>query len=278
MFQTRKEHMSVERNPTAFGDLRGWIAALAAQGELQEIDAEVDWNIELGTIMRLAQGPGDRQGAAVQQHQGLQQAGEPLPPHLRLRAQQLPAHRDDAGPAARHASARAGQDRPHRPHRQHSAEDRGHRAREGEHHHGSRCRSLRISLAALEPARRRTLSPDLWRLRHQGSRNRDHECRHLSRHGRRPRSDSDPDVACAAYRPPFHRLAERRPGRDADRSRDRLGAVARLHRRLAGAQGHVRVRRDGRHPRRAGRAGEMRDRRPLRAGNGRDRDRRVSRA
>src|SRR4051795_4131028 len=58
MFQTRKEHMSVERNPTAFGDLRGWIDALAAHGELQEIDAEVDWNIELGTIMRLAQGPG----------------------------------------------------------------------------------------------------------------------------------------------------------------------------------------------------------------------------
>src|SRR3954447_18558627 len=58
MFQTRKEHMSVERNPTAFGDLRGWIDALRAQGELQEINAEVDWNIELGTIMRLAQGPG----------------------------------------------------------------------------------------------------------------------------------------------------------------------------------------------------------------------------
>src|SRR6476619_8471501 len=59
MFQTRKEHMSVERNPTAFGDLRGWIDALAAHGELQEVDAEVDWNIELGTIMRLAQGPGN---------------------------------------------------------------------------------------------------------------------------------------------------------------------------------------------------------------------------
>ena len=42
MFQTRKEHMSVQHNPTAFGDLRGWIEALAAHGELQEIDAEVD--------------------------------------------------------------------------------------------------------------------------------------------------------------------------------------------------------------------------------------------
>ncbi len=50
--------MSNERKPVAFGDLRGWIAALKAHDELQEIDAEVDWNIELGTIMRLAQGPG----------------------------------------------------------------------------------------------------------------------------------------------------------------------------------------------------------------------------
>src|SRR5262245_42561211 len=56
MFQTRTEDMSVERKPAAFGDLRGWIAALKAQGELNEINAEVDWNIELGTIMRLAQG------------------------------------------------------------------------------------------------------------------------------------------------------------------------------------------------------------------------------
>ncbi len=50
--------MSMERKPTAFGDLRGWIAALKAAGDVREIDAEVDWNIELGTIMRLAQGPG----------------------------------------------------------------------------------------------------------------------------------------------------------------------------------------------------------------------------
>ncbi len=32
MLQTRKEDMSVERKPTAFGDLRGWIDALKAQG------------------------------------------------------------------------------------------------------------------------------------------------------------------------------------------------------------------------------------------------------
>src|SRR5438132_11650451 len=48
----------MDRKPAAFGDLRGWIAALKAHDELHEIDAEVDWNIELGTIMRLAQGPG----------------------------------------------------------------------------------------------------------------------------------------------------------------------------------------------------------------------------
>jgi UbiD family decarboxylase len=50
--------MTMDRKPVAFGDLRGWIGALKAQDELQEIGAEVDWNIELGTIMRLAQGPG----------------------------------------------------------------------------------------------------------------------------------------------------------------------------------------------------------------------------
>ena len=58
MFQTRTEDIAAERKPVAFGDLRGFIEALKAQGELAEIDAEVDWNIELGTIMRLAQGPG----------------------------------------------------------------------------------------------------------------------------------------------------------------------------------------------------------------------------
>src|SRR4029450_2368455 len=58
MFQARTEDISVERKPVAYGDLRAWIAALEAQGELSEINAEVDGNIELGTIMRLAQGPG----------------------------------------------------------------------------------------------------------------------------------------------------------------------------------------------------------------------------
>ena len=50
--------MTTERKPVAFGDLRGWMKALEAAGELQQIDAEVDWNIELGTIARLAQGAG----------------------------------------------------------------------------------------------------------------------------------------------------------------------------------------------------------------------------
>src|SRR5438874_4266857 len=50
--------MTMQRKPAVFGDLRGWISALREQGELHEIDAQVDWNIELGTIMRLAQGSG----------------------------------------------------------------------------------------------------------------------------------------------------------------------------------------------------------------------------
>ncbi len=51
--------MTVERKPVAFGDLRNWLQALDGAGELQTIDAEVDWNIELGTVARLAQGPGN---------------------------------------------------------------------------------------------------------------------------------------------------------------------------------------------------------------------------
>jgi UbiD family decarboxylase len=47
-----------ERKPVAFGDMRGWMRALEAAGELHAIDAEVDWNVELGTVLRLAQGPG----------------------------------------------------------------------------------------------------------------------------------------------------------------------------------------------------------------------------
>ncbi len=41
-----------------FGDLRGWIECLRSQGELHEIDAQVDWDVELGTITRKANGSG----------------------------------------------------------------------------------------------------------------------------------------------------------------------------------------------------------------------------
>src|SRR3974377_895214 len=44
---------------TGFGDLRGWIGHLRQNGELQEINAEVDWNRELGAITRRAFGNGD---------------------------------------------------------------------------------------------------------------------------------------------------------------------------------------------------------------------------
>jgi UbiD family decarboxylase len=50
--------MTVGRKPVAYGDLRGWMSALRKAGELHEVDAEVDIDYELGTIMRLAQGPG----------------------------------------------------------------------------------------------------------------------------------------------------------------------------------------------------------------------------
>ena len=44
---------------TQFGDLRGWIDALRKEGELHQIDAEVDWDCELGTVTRRAFGNGD---------------------------------------------------------------------------------------------------------------------------------------------------------------------------------------------------------------------------
>src|SRR3977135_3083805 len=47
-----------------FGDLRGWIAALKKAGELHEINAQVDWDCELGTITRRAFGKGN--GPALQ--------------------------------------------------------------------------------------------------------------------------------------------------------------------------------------------------------------------
>ena len=55
--------MDIERSQAIFGDLRGWIDALRGAGELQEIDGEVDWNVEIGTIIRMMQGDAD--GPAV---------------------------------------------------------------------------------------------------------------------------------------------------------------------------------------------------------------------
>ena len=57
-------------------------------------------------------------------------------------------------------------------------------------------------------------------VRHQGSRHRRDERRHLSRHGVGQGPHPDPDVARAAHRPPRHRLAERRHARRC-RSRSR---------------------------------------------------------
>jgi 3-polyprenyl-4-hydroxybenzoate decarboxylase len=49
-------HISERIKPKAFGDLRGWIQALREAGELHEINAEVDWDGELGAVTRRAFG------------------------------------------------------------------------------------------------------------------------------------------------------------------------------------------------------------------------------
>ena len=48
--------MELERKPAAFGDMRRWLDALRAERELHEVKAEVDWNTELGTIVRWRRG------------------------------------------------------------------------------------------------------------------------------------------------------------------------------------------------------------------------------
>jgi 4-hydroxy-3-polyprenylbenzoate decarboxylase len=45
--------------PRAFGDLRNWLDALRDEGELHEIDVEVDWDCELGAIARRTFGQGE---------------------------------------------------------------------------------------------------------------------------------------------------------------------------------------------------------------------------
>ncbi len=49
--------MSVERKPVSFDGMRGWLDTLEKAGEIKHVNGEVDWNIELGTIARLLQGP-----------------------------------------------------------------------------------------------------------------------------------------------------------------------------------------------------------------------------
>ena len=45
--------------PRVFEDLRGWIDALRAENEIQDIEVEVDWDCELGTVARKAFGTGE---------------------------------------------------------------------------------------------------------------------------------------------------------------------------------------------------------------------------
>ncbi len=49
----------IKREVAAFGDMRNWLDALRREGELTEIDHEVDWDVELGTIVRMSQGTGN---------------------------------------------------------------------------------------------------------------------------------------------------------------------------------------------------------------------------
>ena len=216
--------MTPKRKPVAFGDMRGWLeGAGGGRGAARDqrrgrLEHRARHHRAAGARRR------HRSGAAVQQHQGLQCAHQPLPARVQRRAVELSPHGHAARPAARRPSARAGQGRPQHHDRQHPASHRQGRAGEAKRHHGRRYRSLPVSGAVLEPARRRPLHHDLWGRRHQGSDHRRYECRRLSRHDREPRPHPDPDVARPAYRPSRHRLAAGRQGRDADRGRHRAGS------------------------------------------------------
>ncbi len=268
--------MTVERKPVAFGDQRAWIRHFARRRRAARGDRRS--RLEHRARHDHAHGAGDRRRtcAPLQQHQGLQQEGCARLEGVRLLAVELSAHRDDARASAGDASARAGEGRAHDPERRDPAQDRQDRPGEGEHHHRRRHQPARFPGAALEPHRRRPLHDDLCGLRDEEPRHERDECRRLSRHGRRPQSHPDLHVSRAAYRPSRARLAAEGREGDADRLCDRLGAVDGFLLRLAGADGRVRIRRDGLDPRRAGRARQMREPRSLRAGDGRDRRRRVS--
>ena len=148
--------MTTERKPVAFGDMRNWMKALKSAGELREIDAEVDWNVELGTITRLAQGPGT--GPALL-FNNIKDYNKNTTRCGQVFAGGLGSYRRVAmmmGLAARHPSARAGEDRPHHHGRPHSAAHRQGRPVQGEHRHrqghrplsNSRCRNGTGSTAA----------------------------------------------------------------------------------------------------------------------------------
>ena len=52
-------NIAMDRQQATFGDLRGWMEALRREGELAEIHAEVDCDVELGSIIRMYQGTGN---------------------------------------------------------------------------------------------------------------------------------------------------------------------------------------------------------------------------
>ncbi len=105
--------MTSERKPVAFGDLRGWIAGARRRRRIGTHRRR--GRLEHRARHHCAPGAGRRHrtGAVVQQYPRLRRQC-PLPAGFHRRAIQRAARRHDAGPAARHPSARTGQARPHR--------------------------------------------------------------------------------------------------------------------------------------------------------------------
>ena len=143
--------------------MRGWMEALKRAGELHEIDAEVDWNIELGTITRLAQGPGTGPALLFNNIKDYNKTDSRCRRSVRRRLDSyrrvammmgLPpdTHPRELVKIGRtilngRIPPRSSSDRPG----------------EGEHPHRQGHRPLRLPGAVLEPARRRPLPPDLRR-------------------------------------------------------------------------------------------------------------------
>ena len=213
-----------------------------------------------------------RPGGAVREHQRLRQ--RPLHETVRQRAR-----REIAPGAGARLSARRHQSRPgaicdeEKP-RDHCAGARRQRAGERSHRPRQGYRPDRISGAEMALPRRRPLHPHLLLDRHQGSRHRRDECRHVSRHDR---AQGHRAVPPGQRRPALGRAFRQMGGArqaDAGRLRDRLGSDHVVSLGLAAAVGRLRIRRDGRLSRRAGAAGALRDRRSRSAGQRRDRHRR----